>query len=149
MNIFLLAPWELPEIEPIARQFFEEAKYPGTFCFRTFSNFWEPLLKAGYGSIFVAKFGETIVGLIGALFCPGIYNGQMTAMLHFWYCTPEARKQKIGTKLFSRMESEWVFRQCKHVIAGHIKAINEDCFEKWFIHRGFKMVEVGYHKEIL
>src|SRR5688572_6746059 len=140
---------ELAVIEPIARDFFVEAKYPGEFAYDTFANFWEPMLSQGYGEVFIATVKERVVGLVGALFSPSLFNGQLTMMFHFWYARPEVRRiTRVGVDLFDMMMLQARIRDVSAVLAGHILTINEDGCQKFFERRGFVLREMVYRKEL-
>lgn len=139
---------EIGSIEPIARSFFEEAKYPGQFDFGTFSAFWEPFVKQGFGEILIAEVKEKIVGLVGAVFTPCLYNGELTMTYQFWYVRPENRVSKLGANLFDMMLLRGYVRNASAALAGHILTINPDGCRAFFERRGFTLREYIFRKEL-
>ncbi len=147
-SIRFLRSDELDTIEPIARAFFVEAKYPGEFAFEVFSRFWESLIAQGNAEIFIAQRAGEVVGLIGAFFTPDMYNGSLSALVNFWYVRPEVRGTGLGARLFETMEQESRARGASCLLAGHILTINSDGFRSFFESKGFSLRELSYRKEL-
>jgi GNAT superfamily N-acetyltransferase len=106
------------------------------------------MLSAGYGEIFIATVKERVVGLIGAIFSPSLFNGELTALVHFWYARQEVRGNRVGTSLFRHMMQEAKRREASAVLAGHILTVNEDGFRVFFENEGFVLREMVYRKEL-
>ena len=144
-----LHPDELAAIEPIARDFFVEAKYPGKFAFDTFANFWGPMLSQGYGEIYVAERAGKVVGLVGGIFSPSLFNGELTLLFHFWFVRPEHRGSNLGIRLFETLEGQVKIRGASAALAGHILTINGDGFKAFFEKKGYALREMVYRKEFV
>lgn len=82
---------ELPLCESFARGFFEEKQLPGTFSMDVFIRNWTAFLTQYQATILTLWDGAELLGGLGAMVTPDLFDGRLTATEMFWYMKPSAR----------------------------------------------------------
>ncbi|MBF0260273.1 MAG: hypothetical protein HQL97_00375 [Magnetococcales bacterium] len=96
---------ELPLCESFARGFFEEKKLPGTFSMETFIQNWTAFLTQYQATILTLWDGPDLLGGLGAMITPDLFDGRLTATEMFWYLKPQARHGLGAFKLVDEFEA--------------------------------------------
>ena len=76
---------------PIAKEFFLESHYPGTFQPESWSRTWQGLLEAGWGKILLVETNANLIGGLGFTLMPDHCTGDLTANELFLYVTKDQR----------------------------------------------------------
>ncbi len=96
---------ELPLCEPFARGFFEEKKLPGTFSMDVFTQNWTAFLTKYPATILTLWRDTELLGGLGAMLTPDLFDGRLTATEMFWYMKPSARHGLGAFKLVDEFEA--------------------------------------------
>ncbi len=147
-TIRAISPDQLPEIRGLCRDFFRESKYPGEFAQSLFEGFWTRMISEGQGLILTAQRLNVVLGMVGVVTNPSIFNGELTTTYSFWYVKPEARRSGIGGQLHDRVEYLSRHRGAKAILAGHILTINPTGLREYFESQGYTLRELVFRKEL-
>lgn len=104
LTIRHLTVTELPLCESFARGFFEEKKLPGEFCLDIFIMNWTAFLTKHPATILTLWDGPDLLGGLGAMIVPDLFDGRLTATEMFWYLKPQARHGLGSFKLVDEFE---------------------------------------------
>lgn len=138
---------KIAEIEPIARQCFDETKQPDeSFDFEHFCFAVEGAIKNESMILWVD--GEPIHAFLLANFVPGLFGGKPSAYAISRFVKPEFRNQGVGSMFIKRFVEEGECRGCAHFYTGSPFTVNADADKSFFEKRGFKHVENLYRLDV-
>lgn len=138
---------QLPEIEAIARQCFEETKQPDeSFDFEHFKFAIEGAIRNETAIIWVE--GDPIHAFLLGNFVPGLFGGAPSAYAVSRFVKPEFRSRGIGSKFIAEFRAEGGWRGCKHFYAGSPFTVNADADKAFFEKRGWRHVENLYRLDV-
>lgn len=136
-------------IATIAREFMAEAKYPAPYNEEHFFNFWTGLLASNVGAFYVTYADDdSLSGVMGALFWPDGFSGQMTGAESFWFVRKEHRSGRTGLRLFQAFEDECKRRECKMNLMIHleVEGMRGDALSEFYKRRGYTPAESFFRK---
>lgn len=128
----------LHELENFARLCFREFNYPGEFDWKSFSGFWDSVLKHNMGEVWKVEQDGQIVGSIGLTVFSDPFNGKKQGVVGFWHMAKEARSSRDGIRLMKLAIAESKERGCYRVLHGHPTE------SKALELLGFKPIEIGH-----
>ena len=109
--ITALSVEELPTIKDFGMAFYAETQMPGGFHPEKFVALWTHLMMMGLGAILVARNAQgVIVGGLGCMTAPDVYDGDATALECFIYVLPEKRGGMTFFRLLRAYE-DWAAQQ--------------------------------------
>lgn len=91
LTIRALTVDELPLCEPFARGFYQEKQLPGEFSMDVFLKNWTLFLTSYPATLLTLWEGKDLLGGLGAMVTPDLFDGHLAATELFWYLKPEAR----------------------------------------------------------
>lgn len=140
-------PWELKQVLPVVRSFFDEGQFPGTWKDEHWLNFWHGIITAKLGCMFIGPAGgREVHGALAAFCTPSHVNGDLCAQEVFWYVLPEHRGGRLALQLFNAFE-KWAAEQgARTITVGHLAAINPDQMRRFYEKRGYHLLEHHYLK---
>ncbi len=109
----------------------------------------EEILEAPYSAALVADMDGEIVGAIGGVISPSIYNREILQFQEvMWFVSKEYRNTKVGLQLLKSMEKVAVGAGCKWflMIAPHLMKFEH--LDNVYTKMGFTKFETFYRKEI-
>lgn len=90
---------------PFAKEFYAEKQIPGQFDANRFLPTWATFLSKSDAVILGLFHDERLVGGLGAVITPDLYDGRLTATEMFWYVTKDARVGLDAWKLVDAFEA--------------------------------------------
>lgn len=133
------------QIVKLGRKFYAHVGLGSQFHEKTFVEMWNALMRLGVAAMWVA--GNPIIGSLGAILSPGIFDGVVTVQECFWFVDPEHRKLS-GLKLFGAMERWAVEVGAKRILMAHVDQVDdESSVAKFYVRSGFRKLETVYVRE--
>lgn len=140
---------DIPALCAFGTQNYKEIKpLDGEFDPDYFAPRWEAAIRDNLGVVWVKEFDGEWVAILGAAFIPHPFNGKPIAQSQFWFCRPAFRGNGAGVEVFSHFHHEAESRGCKSILMGHPGEVNKDFGAAFFLHNGFKPVEILYQKDL-
>lgn len=138
---------QIAEIEPIARQCFEETKQPDeSFDFEHFCFSVEGAMKNGSAVLWVE--GSPIYAFLLANYVKGLFGGTMAAHAVSRFVKPEYRSMGLGRKFMEAFREEGKRHGVRHYYAGHPFTVNKDGNKTFFENSGWRHVENLYRLDV-
>ena len=96
------------------------------------------------GTVFVAKEGETPVGMLGALLFPSLFNPEIVVLAEvMWWVNPDHRKSRAGALLLKAFDDLGTLLKCEKTLSILPSSeINVQSLEK----RGYLLEEYAFRK---
>jgi len=139
-------PEDIPSLEPLARQFYEESVNLKDLDWDRFRQLWEVLLGNQVGFIAVAERDGKIIAAIGGVIYPDAYSQKMIATEFFWFALKEHRG--FGLPLL-RMFEQWAACQgASEVRMVHLSDVMSDKLSRVYRKLGYRPIETHYAKEV-
>lgn len=140
---------ELPRIRDLGREFTKAAKRKHPFNEQHFEAVWTTLLATDIGTILYEEDNDgKIIGVLAAFFNPDMFSGVLVAAEAFWFVLPEARGQRLSSRLLDAYEVEAKTRGCNDILMVRLAALSPEIVGAIYTRRGFTPLEVIYLKEI-
>lgn len=140
---------ELPRVAATGYEFYREGGMPGGFVASVFVDNWTGILSENRG-VFLGLWGgdrfDVFEGGIGAVICPDLNNGQLTAVECFWYVKPGNRGD--GLRLLRAYEQWARTAGAVRIVMVHLCSLAPDSLGRLYERRGYKKVEVNYIKNL-
>lgn len=138
------------EFAKLGELFFAECRLPGKFDFIITLSNWSRLLGLNIGAIWIAldKDNTTIIGAIGAMIYPDLWNNDLVAMETFWFIHPDKRAGLTALKLLHEYEAWAKDRGAKRIIMSNVCSPNMQVLRKIYEAKGYRPVDVSYFKEL-
>lgn len=131
-------------ITEIGNQFYELSGLTGEFCPDHFIMTWNTLLRMNVATMFVAESVGHIVGAMGLVITPGLFDGAVTVQECFWFVTAEHRG-RAGLSLFHEM-LKWAEQiNVERLLVAHIDHVGD--LTKLFQKYKFKKLETVFMRE--
>lgn len=111
-------------------------------CIDQYSKF----VDSGVGCVFVLKKDGVVVGGIAGIKYPDLHSGILTAVETFWFVDKSHRGK--GLLLLSTFEKWAKSNDCKRIAMIHLEDSHPVVLERLYIHRGYKLEEKHYVKEV-
>jgi GNAT superfamily N-acetyltransferase len=138
---------DLPTLEPLGRQFYEQSKFLRHLDWGRFCALWAGLLAADTGVIFQLFDGAgQLSGLLGGVAYPEPYSGNLIATEFFWFVQESSRGK--GLSLYKAFEQWARQRGCSEIRMVHLVDLMPEKLERVYRHLGFEPAEVHYVKEL-
>ena len=137
----------LAELECAARAFYASSAALHTFNLARFIEVWTTLLSGGRAVIFADRRAGAIVGTIGGILHPDLYDtAREVADEFFWFVRPEHRG--AGLALYREFE-QWARDRGAHEIQMcHLRDVMPEKVERFYLRAGFHPIETRYAKEL-
>ncbi len=140
---------DLAPLSELGAAFFAEGNLPGEFKPAVFIATWTLMLELNRAILLGAIDDEQngrIVGALGAIISPDLNDGAAVATECFWFVEPEARG--CGLRLFTAYEQLAIERGAVRLTMTHLRGLQPDELARLYERRGYRAVEVQYHKEV-
>ena len=135
----------LDKMRHLGPSFFAESKLPGQFKLESFVNSWHTILKLGAGALFRADRRGELVGMIGGLICPDLYDGEIVCHTSFWFVVPTARG-RLSIQLLEAFE-DWAREVgAKRVVVTHLSSV--ESLGLLYSRRGYQPLERSYVRKL-
>ena len=131
-----------------SESFFVDSQVPGIFDFEGYCKRMEDMIALDMGVVFAYLKDNEAIGIIGGIFYPDLFTGDMVGMEVFWYVLPEHRQSPIGIKLLAALEKYACDKNCKRLYVGNLKALNDDKMHRLYERLHFKEIETHYSKQL-
>ena len=109
---------------------------------------WCVLLSSNVGVMWKLEDKDHVVGMLGGMLTPDLLDGSLTATETFWYVHPEHRNGSGGIQLLLTFEKWAMEIGAKRIIMAHLVNHNSESLKNLYQRRGFKPMEIFYHKEL-
>jgi len=148
LSIRPLTVRDLPLCVPFGHAFFQEFQLRGTFNPPHFLRTWE---------VFVGQLGATVLGLyqdeqliggLGALASPDVFTGERVATEMFWYIDQDQRTGTGALRLLRAFEAWGLSQGVAELRLAHFMMKNNEQLQRLYEHRGYVLLEQGYHKRV-
>lgn len=149
MNIRALLSTEVNLCVEGGESFFSEGHMPGGFEKESFIKAWMTLIESGVGTILGIFDGSTIVGALGCIFGPNLFNAKPILTEAFWYVLPQHRGGTAGIKLLRAFEHLGQSKGAKLLAMVHLKKLQPEKLANLFIKMGYSEVETAFVKELV
>ena len=106
---------------------------------------WRKFIDTGMGVVFYLVKNNVVVGGIGAIKVPNIFNGKTMLVEMFWYVNPKHRK--AGLLLYDAMEK--YFEENKKLdrfAMIHMENSMPEKLKSFYVKKGFKLMETQWIK---
>jgi len=131
---------DLPETAELCVLFAREAaSFQFDADYWTFA--WREILRTGAGEILLAWADGALIGAIGLLYAPCLFDGQLYAEEAFWFVSPKHRGQ--GMRLLVAAENAARKRGAKRLVMAHLAGLN-DRLAQIYERRGYHPLETKY-----
>jgi hypothetical protein len=111
-------------------------------CVKSYTSF----ISSGIGVMLYIEDNGEVIGAIAGLKAPDIHFPRVIAIETFWYVTPE--HSGIGLRLWKAFEDWGKGNGCSHIAMIHLADSYPESLEKWYIRRGYKLMEKHYIKAV-
>lgn len=140
---------DIKDILNLISEFYEEGlkecglNFTDYSLYRTAENF------INNGIVIVVEDNEIIVGLIGGMVIPSIFDEtEKIAQEAMWFIKKEYRKGELAKDLLDRFEKEAKDLGAKHIVMGIMGSMYIEILNKFYRHKGYKLLETQYIKNI-
>lgn len=140
-----LSAKEVPLLLPLARSFYAEGNLSGSLNETHFVKELKTLIENG--TCFVLVGGMPIQGGIGGIIYKDLMTGDITCMETFWYVS-NVERGFLGLRLLSAWEEEAIRIGAVKIIMAHLCSETSKKFTKLFEHRGYKIREQIFVREV-
>lgn len=149
MKLRLLKSDEVPLCYEGGVSFFLEGNMPGGFEPEAFRKSYSSLIDIGVGYI-IGLFEDDgpIMGALGGMICPALFNFKTMSVESFWYVLPRYRRGRAGLLLFDEFERYSVERGAKLLAMIHLDNLQPESLRKLYVRRGYRLIESHYVKDI-
>lgn len=145
MIIRIIKAEEMLRITAFMKQFEEETAFVkvnvGYATMR-----YEEMINAGAATVFVAEKDGELMGALGSIKAPDLHNGEIIAIETFWFTAPEHRG--CGVKLLDAFEKWAADNGCAKTAMIHLADSMPDRLEKFYLKRGYQLIEKHYTRRI-
>jgi GNAT superfamily N-acetyltransferase len=139
-----LKPEELEKISSLAAKFRTDSKFK--FVPEQFFNTVRQFISAGMGVVLGLYEEDSLIGAIGGILYPDLFDGELMATEIFWYVDP-ARRGK-GLRLLKGFEQWAKDHDAKRVVMVHLSYLAPEKLEKFYTRQGYTPLETHYIKEV-
>jgi hypothetical protein len=128
-------------ISPIFEHISQEAGVP--FASAHFFPHWRRMMDIG-----VARIWENDGCVLGAIFSPDVFNGNLRGLVYFWFALPEARGTGRPSALLSEFEKAAAACGCRNIsISSHV-AVSPEYMERMLDQKGYEASELVFSKSL-
>jgi hypothetical protein len=147
-TIIDVPPARIPELVPLAQQFYAEGDLPGTLDPDVFCQRWAHFLFHGQAILLAAEVDGRLVGSIGAVLTADERDGRLVAHERHWYVTREHRRGPAGIDLFHAFQREARRKGAVRLSMAHLANGLGEKLKPLFLREGFQPAEVHYMRDI-
>lgn len=141
-----LKAFEVPICIPFGEAAYLEGKLPGTFKPDIFVASWRKMIDAGTGVIFAAFNGNIGMGGLGAIVYSDIMNGDLSAVMAFWYVLKQFRMHSL--RLMAVFEKWAKETRIVRISMNFLHASHPE-LARLYERRGYHLIESIYVKEVV
>jgi len=144
-----LKPHEIHLCVPFGQAFHEELHLAGQFIPQCFVDNWL-LFLASYPSVILGLWkDETLIGGLGGMVAPDLYDGRNYAQEFFWFIGKDHRSGTGALKLLRAFERWAVDQQAVEIRMVHLTGVQADDLDAFYRKLGYTQVEVCYRKPLM
>lgn len=136
---------DLPDLERLARQFYDETNVVRNFDIGRFVEVFTALMAGGDCVIFLADAGDKPFGALGAFKYKDAFSLAIFATELFWFVDP-AQRGFGGIRLFLEFERWAKESQCTEVRMVHLVDSMPDKLKHFYEAEGYTAAETHYRK---
>lgn len=137
---------ELPELVPMGREFYEDAKLPGGFSPECFVRNWTGMIESGIGVIFGLMKEGKFVGGIGGSLSMDPNNDDLIAIELFWFVTKEHRGG--GIALLEAYETWCEEKGVKRIYMVYMLSSMPEVVKAIYEKKGYAPTEVHWMRRV-
>lgn len=143
LQIGEIVPDELPRVFELLWNFKMEARLPGSLGLDIATESWARIIGSGAGTIIALRAGG-VIGALGAMIFPDLYDGRLVAQEMFWYVDRDSRGRG---HLLLRAFEEWArVRGAERMLIAHMHALMPERLGTLYQRMGFQKLETNYVK---
>lgn len=144
-----LKPHEIHLCVPFGEQFHQELQLAGQFLPQCFVDNWL-LFLASYPSTILGLWqDEDLIGGLGGMIAPDLYDGRLYAQEFFWFIGQTHRRGTGALRLLRAFEQWAIDRQATELRMVHLVGAQETALETLYEKLGYAKVEVCYRKPLV
>lgn len=146
-----IRPLKVHEIHlctPFGEQFHQELHLPGQFIPEHFVNTWLMLLSSCPSTILGLWQEDTLIGGLGGMIAPDLYDGRLYAQEFFWFIGKPHRHGTGALRLLRAFEQWARDHQATEIRMVHLVGSQEVSLEALYRKLGYATVEVCYRKPL-
>lgn len=143
-RIIDLPPARIPELVPLAQEFYAGGDLPGGLDPDVFCRTWASLLFHGAGVLLAAERDGKIIGSIGGTLAPDPRDGELVLNETHWFVADQHRRGSAGIALWEAFEAEAVRRGAARVTMAHLANKIGEKIAPMLLRGGYRPVEVHY-----
>ena len=149
IRIIDLPPARIPELVPLAREFYDAGDLPGDLDPAVFCDTWAYFLFHGVGILLAAECEGQIVGSIGGVLVPDPRDGRLVSNEHHWFVAKDWRRSSAGARLLRTFEAEALRRGAERITMAHLANELGEKLAPIFLANGYRPVEVHYSRDLV
>lgn len=144
-----LQPWEISDIIPVAKAFYEQTKLGSPFDEHFFAENLHTLSAQGRLFVSAKVSNGAIVGSLVGMLVLNMMSGELMAQELFWYVMPEHRGGIDGIRMLADFE-KWASEVCatQIIMANFHLEQTSDPVAALYEKRGFTSIETHHIKPI-
>ncbi len=139
---------ELHDCVPFGQAFHEELRLAGSFVPQHFVDNWITFLASYPAVIFGLFKDDVLIGGLGGMIAPDLYDGRLYAQEFFWFIGKEHRVGSGALRLLRTFERWAIDRQATEIRMVHVVGTQADDLEAFYRSLGYAKVEVCYRKPL-
>jgi GNAT superfamily N-acetyltransferase len=144
-----LAPAEYPLMVPMGQRFHAEMQLPGAFIPEVFLKNWQAYTASGFTAVVLSLWkGPVLAGGFGAMLCPDLLDGRLTATEFFWFMDPEHRFGMGAIRLIRAFEAWAAEHGAVEARIAHLARHNAEQLQRIYTKLGYAPLDVSYVKAL-
>ena len=137
---------DLPKLEKMGHEFYEEGNIPTKFVPEVFIRNWTKFLENELGVIYTLHSEGNVVGAIGGVRFNDVNSDELIATEFFWFVKQGYRG--YGMQLLQKFEDWAKEHGVTKIIMVHLHDLMPDKLRRIYKRYGYKEVETHYIKEV-
>lgn len=137
-----------PAVLEMGGLFFKEARLPGSFVAEKFVSAWSQIMSMDFGTVWIATTPEEVVGTMGVLIHPDMYDGKLVAQEAFWFMHPNHRTGMHAVRLYYAFEAWAKERGAERISMSNTFNGSVEKTRKFYMKLGYRAVDVSYFKDL-
>lgn len=110
---------------------------------------FEGMIRSGDGAVLLSENEEgKIMGGLGVIKAPDLFDGIFMAVETFWFVFPEYRKLGVGVDLLEAFEQWGRGNGCRKAAMIHLVDSYPEVLKTFYESRGYKLIELHYVKAL-
>lgn len=139
---------EVHDCVPFGQAFHDELKLAGSFIPQCFVDNWITFLST-YPAVIFGLFNDgALIGGLGGMVAPDLYDARLYAQEFFWFIGKEHRSGSGALRLLRAFEQWAIEKQATELRMVHLVGDQANDLEAFYRSLGYVKVEVCYRKPI-